>query len=325
MEKAVGSSSKHRDIDVLGFGMIVYDVFARPVDTVPEWGRLVTFDEIAHHVGGCPVNTCVDLARLGARVMIGGCIGADPAGNTVREKLKEAGLNVGGLTAVEGSSTAFTFVAIGSDGQRRYFHTVGANASLSDTYCQDSMLKRSKILHIGGTLLMPGFDGEPTARLLRRAKNLGLITSMDTAFNPGVDALSLVRPCLKYLDIFIPSIEEAELISGKTDPEEILDTMDGEGVPVVGVKLGAEGSVVRAEGKTCWVPPFKVKPVDTTGAGDAFMAGFLYGTLQDWPIEKRARFANAVAAICIQAVGCSTSIVAADKVLDFMERTEQVK
>jgi sugar/nucleoside kinase (ribokinase family) len=318
----VETTNAQKDIDVLGFGIIVYDVFAKPLDAVPDWGRLITFDEIAHSVGGCPVNTSVDLAKLGAKVMIGGCLGTDPAGNTVREKLREAGLVVGGLTAIEGRSTSFTFIAIGSDGQRRFFHTVGANACISDAHCTDDMLRRAKILHVGGTLLMPGFDGEPTARLLKRAKEFGLITSMDTAFNPGVDAASLVKPCFKYLDIFIPSIEEAELISGKTDPQEILDSFDGEGMPVVGIKLGSKGSVIRAEGQTHWVPPFKVTPVDTTGAGDAFMAGFLYGTLKGWPILERARFATAVAAICIQAIGCSTSIVPADEVKAFMEKTD---
>lgn len=311
-----------KDIDVLGFGMIVYDVFAKPLDAVPDWGRLVTFDEIAHNVGGCPVNTSVDLARLGARAMIGGCIGADPVGKTVKEKLQQSGVLVGGLTAIEGKSTSFTFVAVGSDGQRRYFHTVGANAFLSDSYCTDEMLQRAKILHIGGTLLMPGFDGEPTARLLKRAKKLGLTTSMDTAFNPGVDALSLVKPCFRYLDIFIPSIEEAELIAGKSDPDAILDSLDGEGMPILGIKLGAEGSVVRAGGETHWTPSFNVTPVDTTGAGDAFMAGFLYGTLQQWPVERRMHFANAVAGMCIQAMGCSTNVKTAAETLRFMESTE---
>jgi sugar/nucleoside kinase (ribokinase family) len=313
------SIASDKDIDVLGFGIVVYDVFARPLDTVPDWGKLLTFDEISHNVGGCATNTTSDVVRLGASAMIGGCVGDDPTGEAVKAKLVDAGLNIDGLTVLEGQATSFTFIAIGSDGQRRFFHTVGANASISDTHCPDALLSRSKILHIGGTLLMPGFDGEPTAKLLKRAKDLGLTTSMDTAFNGGVDAPSLVSACFPYLDILIPSIEEAELIAGSTDPAVILDMLGDTGIPVVGIKLGPEGSVVRAEGETYWTPAYKVEAVDTTGAGDAFMAGFLYGTLHGWPVEKRARFATAVAAFCIQAVGCSTNIAPAEEVLDFME------
>ncbi|HOS95092.1 MAG TPA: PfkB family carbohydrate kinase, partial [Armatimonadota bacterium] len=161
-------------------------------------------------------------------------------------------------------------------------------------------------------------DGEPTVRLLARARQLGATTSMDTAFNPNVDAAALIEPCLPHLDVFIPSIEEAQAITGESDPGRILDTLDGHGTRTLGVKLGAEGCLIRSSGETRRHAAFEVGVVDGSGAGDAFFAGYLYGVLQGWGADESACFANATAAHCIQAIGCSAGVPTAEEVRAFM-------
>ncbi|MBN2211918.1 MAG: sugar kinase [Sedimentisphaerales bacterium] len=312
----------NKDIDVLCVGIIVYDVMGKPIDEIPDWGRLVTFKQVEHHIGGCAVNTGVDLVRLSRgelNITIGGCVGTDGAGHFVKKRMFEEKLNVTAVLEIEHVATSYTFVMIGSDGQRRYFHHFGANAFLRDTDIPDMLLDRSRILHIGGSFVMPKMDGEPTANLLRRAKERSVMTFLDTVYNPDADCRALIEPCAPYLDVFIPSIEEAEMITGKTVPEEILDVLSDLGIGVVGVKLGKEGCIVRGDGRTHRIPIYPVKAVDSSGAGDAFMAGFIYATMQEWPMEKRARFANAVAAHCVGSVGCNTGIPAAEDVLKFME------
>jgi len=202
-------------LDVLCVGIAVADVMAKPIDELPAWDHLATFDHIEHHIGGCAVNTGVDLARLGVKAAVSACLGRDGAGQFVRRRLEEEGVDVSGLVETNKASSSYTFVMIGSDGRRRYLHHVGANAHFTDGEVPDDLLGRCRILHVGGSFLMPAMDGEPTARLLRRAKNLGAITSMDTAFNPNVDCRALLQPCLPYLDIFIPSIEEANAVTGR--------------------------------------------------------------------------------------------------------------
>jgi sugar/nucleoside kinase (ribokinase family) len=196
---------------------------------------------------------------------------------------------------------------------------MGANARLTESDVSDALLVRSRLLHIGGAFLMPGLDGEPLARLLERAKKLGLETSLDTAFNPDVDAKALIVPCLPHLDIFFPSIEEATAITGRSDTEEIFDWLEDFRVPVVGVKLGQRGCAVREKGKTTFYPAYPVDVVDGSGAGDAFMAGYLYGVLEGWSVADSARFGNATAAHCIQAIGCSSGIRLAAAIGDFMK------
>jgi sugar/nucleoside kinase (ribokinase family) len=318
-EERFMKQAKERGVDVLCAGIVVADVMAKAIDEVPAWDHLGTFDHIEHHIGGCAVNTAVDLAHLGAWVKVCACVGNDGAGMFIRRRLEDEGVPASGLVEAEGVATSYTFVMIGSDGRRRYLHHVGANARFQENDVPDALLADARMLHVGGAFLMPGMDGAPTARLLERAKNLGLTTSMDTAFNPRVDAAALVKPCLPWLDIFIPSVEEASAITGATEPEAMLDWFSGHDIGVLGIKLGARGAVLRSGGETRYYPVFPVDVVDGSGAGDAFYAGFLHGVCQGWAVDMCAQFANATAAHCIQAVGCSAGVPDAAAVQRFID------
>jgi sugar/nucleoside kinase (ribokinase family) len=304
--------------DVLCVGIAVADAMAKPVDRIPDWDRLGTFDHLEHHVGGCAVNTGVDLVRLGASAAVSACVGRDGAGAFVRQRLRESGLDTTGLVETDEAATAYTFVMIGSDGRRRYLHHVGANALLTDSHVPADLLARGRIVHLGGSLLMPAMDGEPTARLLAQAREVGLLTSMDTAFNPHVDSRALIEPCLPWLDIFIPSVEEARAITGQSDVAAMLDWLAPWPIRTLGIKLGDGGCVIREQGGTTRYPAYQVEVVDGSGAGDAFMAGFLYGCLQGWDTPRTTRFANATAAHCIQAIGCSAGVPRAGQVTAFL-------
>jgi sugar/nucleoside kinase (ribokinase family) len=307
------------EIEVLCVGIAVADVMAKPIDELPDWDRLGTFDHIEHHIGGCAVNTAVDLIRLGVPAGVSACIGRDGAGAFVRRSLVEAGVDAEGLVETDAAATSYTFVMIGSDGRRRYLHHVGANAHFTESDVPADLIARARVLHMGGSLLMPAMDGQPTARLLARAREMGVITSMDTAYNPNVDSRALVEPCLPHLDIFMPSVEEARAITGESEPNAMLDRLAAYGVTTLGIKLGAEGCLIRTGAQTRRYPAYEVEVVDGSGAGDAFMAGFLYGILQGWEIDRTARFANATAAHCIQAIGCSAGVPAAQAVARFPE------
>jgi len=306
-------------VDVLCVGIAVADVMAKPIDAIPEWDRLGTFGHIEHHIGGCAVNTGVDLVRLGASVAVSACIGRDGAGLFVKNTVAEAGVDTSGLVETGAAATSYTFVMIGSDGRRRYLHHIGANAHFADTDVPTDLLARARIVHIGGALLMPAMDGEPTGRVLARARELGAVTSMDTAYSPSVDSRALFAPCAPHLDCFLPSIEEARAITGEEDPQAALRRLGRYGIPTVGIKLGADGCVLLQDGEVRHYPAFRVPVVDGSGAGDAFVAGFLYGMLRDWDPGRTATFANAVAAHCIQAIGCSAGVPSADTVMRFLD------
>ena len=309
-----------REVQVLCIGIAVADVMAKPIDDLPDWDHLGTFDHIEHHLGGCAVNTAVDIVRLGVPAGVSACVGRDSAGASIRQGLAEAGVDTTGLVETDGAATSYTFVMIGSDGRRRYLHHVGANALFTDAHVPLDLAERVRVMHMGGSCLMPAMDGEPTARLLARAHDVGVITAMDTAYNPNVDAWALIEPCLPHLDIFLPSVEEAQAITGESEPEAMLAAFEGHDFRIVGIKLGPEGCLIRTGQGPERYPAFPTTVVDGSGAGDAFMAGCLYGVLQDWDIDQTARFANATAAHCIQAIGCSAGVPSADRIMQFLAR-----
>lgn len=245
-------------MDVLCLGMYVTDLLAKPVDKIPERGKLELFDKMELHTGGCANNTSIGLARLGISSASMGKIGNDGFGDFVLRRLNENNVDTRGIVRTPETNTSTTFVMIASDGERTFLHCIGANATISNEDINYDLIEESKILHVAGVFLMPGFDGEPTARVLKRAKEMGVRTSLDTAWDSRGQWLSLIEPCLEYIDIFLPSIEEASMISGKDQPEEIAQFFLDYGIEIVGLKMGLDGSYIRTKDVELRVPAYPV-------------------------------------------------------------------
>jgi sugar/nucleoside kinase (ribokinase family) len=132
--------------------------------------------------------------------------------------------------------------------------------------------------------------------------------------------MQLIAPCLPYLDYFIPSLEEAEMISGKSNPEEIADSFLEAGVKTAVIKLGSKGCFIKNKaGDKYFIDSFKgIKAVDTTGAGDSFAAGFITGIVKGWDLYKCGKFANAVGAHCVMKVGATSGIKTIDEIQKFI-------
>ena len=296
-------------MDVCCLGILVADAFGSPIDDLPPKGRLKLFDHMELHIGGCAANSAIAMARLGLTTGSMGKVGNDAFGTFVIATLEDAGVNASGVVVDDEASTSFTFVAVGSDGQRRFFHTMGANATLAEADVDMAIVEQARILHVAGTMVMPTFDGEQTAHVLEKARAAGVTTCMDTVFNDRIaDYMPAVGPCLPHLDMFLPSIEEAERVAGTSDPKAIVRRLHEGGCGIVVVKLGERGSYVFGRGEEAYVPAYRVKAIDTSGAGDCWVAGFLTGQLRGWTLVESARFGNAVAAHCVQAVGCTSGV-----------------
>ena len=170
---------------------------------------------------------------------------------------------------------------------------------------------------------MPAFDGEGAAQTLQAAKQKGLITALDTAYNDRIeDWFALMQPCFPHLDYFLPSIEEAEAISGQSTPEDMAKFFMDQGCGVAGIKCGGEGSYLLTEDGGQHFPVYKVDPVDTSGAGDSWVAGFLCGLLKELPLDDCALLGNATAAHCIQAVGCTAGVKSLEEIQAFQRSNE---
>ena len=299
---------KGEQMDVLSLGIFVVDVLGKPIDHFPEKGKLVLFDELEIHTGGCANNTAIALTRLGVSVGTMGKIGNDRFGDLILHTLAENQVDTAGIQRDVNVNTSFTFVAIASDGERSFCHYIGANGELSEDDLNWDIIKTAKILHIAGALVMPRFDGQPMANVLQKAKTLGITTSLDTAWDATGKWLETLEPCLPFVDIFLPSLTEAQHLTGKSEVREISTFLRNYGISTIGLKMGERGSYVSTPEEELFVPAYPVNIVDATGAGDAYVAGFLTGTVKGWDLKTTAELASATGAACVTAIGTTAGI-----------------
>ncbi len=308
-----------KDIDVACMGILVADVFGRPIDEWPTRGRLSLVDEMGIGIGGCAANTGIGLAKLGGKVAVVGRVGNDGFGAFVRQTLEESGVDTSAIVSDPEAGTSGTMVMVHGDGERSFIHYMGASTRVLPSDMPDDILARAKVVHIAGTLVMPGFDGGPAAEVLRRAKQAGATTCLDTVWDPTGRWMELVGPMLPHSDIFLPSISEAVELTGEIEPPAIAEKLIAAGPSIVGLKQGEHGCYIRTPDDELSLPAFDIEPIDGTGAGDAFVAGFLRGYLEGWPLEQIGRFASAAGAMATLAMGTTGGVGSSAETLAFAE------
>jgi sugar/nucleoside kinase (ribokinase family) len=303
-------------MDVVCLGILVADAIARPVGELPERGSLGLVEEISLHGGGCALNTASTLVRLGLSAGAGGKVGDDPLGGFLLALLDERGVGRDGVLTDPAVATSASIVLVDSSGERTFLHLPGASARLRADELDRSYLFSGRCLHLAGALVMEALDGEPAARLLAEARSRGLMTSLDTVWD-ATGRWERVLPALPHVDLFAPSLAEGRAITGEEEPAAIASSLRERGVGAVVLKCGASGCYASGDGVEGALQAFPVTAVDGTGAGDAFVAGLLYGRLAGWSLERSARFANAVGALATMAVGAVEGVRGLEETLAF--------
>lgn len=309
--------------DVISLGILVADIITRPLKEYPSKGRLVLVDEMELHSGGCALNTGIALSKVGIKVGVIGKVGCDAHGDFLITEMKKYNVNTSGVVRDKNVSTSATLVLVSEDGERSFIHYLGADGEFCEKDVNMNLIKKTKILHLAGFFVMPKFDGKPTLNILKKAKKLGITTSLDTVWDTHGRWMKLLEPCLPYVDIFLPSIEEAKRLTNKDRPEEIAKEFISYGIKKVALKMSDKGCYIRSENEEHFIPPYKVKVVDTTGAGDCFVAGFLAGEIWGWDLEKCGKFANVLGAQCVQSIGASAGVSNKTNALKFMKQKEK--
>ena len=253
--------------------------------------------------GGSCANTIAALGFLGARAVFCGHVGQDQFGKLYESRLQEA---CGGdaLAWTEGANTGKCLSIISAqDAERTMLTDLGAAVQMPALGSFAEALVDSRLLHIEGYLLHPGPMADRAREAIAIAAENGIPVSIDAA-DPSVvaaqrDAMwSLITD---HCDVVFLNEEEAQELC-QSDVETALDRL-GEKVRTVVVKLGSKGSLVRHAGETVRVGVHAVQARDTTGAGDAYAAGFLYGYVHGWSPAQAADLAARVAALTVGQVG----------------------
>jgi len=308
---------------ILCVGQMVVDILVQGMDVLDFSIDTHRVSDISFRNGGDCLNTAIDLKRLGNEIGFTGLLGDDILGRYLLEVLENNRIETRGIRITDKARTSSVIVAINSNGERVFFYYGGANDLFSFNDINQDEIRQFGIIHVGGTFLLPGFDGDGTAKLFELAHRHGKFTSMDVTWDTTGNWMQTIEPCLKHLDIFMPSSGEAEKITGETCPESMAKALIDKGIKNVIIKLGKEGCYVNTFGENFYFPAYKVPVVDTTGAGDAFVAGVLTGISKGWNIGKSVQFASAVSAFCIQTLGATTGIPPFDKVLSFIDTYQQ--
>ncbi|MEK6754934.1 MAG: PfkB family carbohydrate kinase [Bacteroidota bacterium] len=302
-------------LDVVVAGLAVADIIGRPVNlrNPPRRGTLKLIDSITLTTGGNVSNVGIDLAKLGFKVGVVTRVGSDLLGRLVTQHYRAFGIDTEGVIVDVTAQTSATMVSVDKDGERTFLHTRGCmkHFRAEDILHHLPLLRKAKMLAIGYLGLIPETEREFKKLFQTLKSKTTLKILLDTAAAPRVSSKAL-KGFLPYVDYFIPSYEEAMLITGRRTPEAIVQYLLAAGAPhTVGVKLGSKGCFLATHQRSEYVRARQVRHmVDATGAGDAFVAGFLAATIRGFNPFKAARVANAVAASCVTAVGASTAIKA---------------
>lgn len=301
-----------RLFDCIVVGSCVVDLLCRPVNLHQPIGAGTLHNTEPFQVvaGGITSNAGITMSRLGLRTGVFSYIGNDIWGQIVKDIFEAGGVDTGQLVVHPTESTSTTVVAIAADGERSFFHCVGAPRCLDAEAFLDRMnlWSNARCMLLGYYSLLTRIE-KRLPEVLAEIRKVGCLTALDAAGEGGtMEPLNRILP---HLDVWVPSRKEAEHQTGLTDPDKIIDRYRNCGAPgVVGVKLGGNEGVLLSESAGQFVhvpscpPPGDV--IDTTGAGDNFYAGFLAGLLQGMSLKDSGQLGCAAAACCVTALGGST-------------------
>lgn len=301
-----------KDFDCVGFGTNAVDFLIR-VPHYPAFNSKVELSGYTRAAGGEIATTMVGLTRLGLRTAYVGRFGDDESGEIGRRSLADEGVDISFAETMANTRTQIAFIIIDErNGERTVIWERESNLAYSRDEAPVEIAKRCKALH---------FTPHDTAACLEMAmaaKSAGAVISsdIDNLFD-GIEGL------LPYIDILVASSEFPEKLTGIADKRQALITISEKyGCAVTGVTLGEQGSMLYCGGEFIETHGFAVPGgcKDTTGAGDSYRVGLLYGLLTGRSVEESARAANAVAALKCRSVGARTSLPAADELISFLKK-----
>lgn len=299
-------------IDVAGFGTNAVD-FLIQVPEYPEFNSKVRLLDYTQAAGGEAASTMAGLQRLGLRTRYIGRFGDDDAGDVGFRSLSDEGVDMSYAERVAGARTQIAFIVIDArNGERTVIWDRDQKLSFLPDEAPVNAVTEAKVLH-----LTP-HDTQACIRLAQAAREKGVIvsTDIDRVFDGIQDLLPLV-------DVLLMSVDFPVHLTGTADHKESLALLKEKyGCGIAGITLGDHGSLVLGPEGFIESPAFAVPGGcrDTTGAGDAFRVGFLYGLVNGHTVEESCRMANATAALKCRAVGARTSLPTAAELADLLKK-----
>jgi sugar/nucleoside kinase (ribokinase family) len=299
--------------DLIAFGEVALDIILAGVDQVPRrWAILGNAKAACAVTAGSAGYVAQCFCRLGGRASVVGKIGNDNVGRFVLDGFRRCSVSSKDLIVDREADTEISTVILYNDGNKS--SVVSGILPLIPSDFTRRSLTNGRAFHFAGFLLYPNLWGKRAVSLFKMVENVGLFVSADPQMSATGAWAQPFKRILEHLDALLLDEEEARRISRRKRITEAVERLLKDGPRIVAVKSGARGCTVGYGDRIRSIKAYKVKPVSTIGAGDAFDAAFIFGSLQNWSVEKTARFANVVAAISTTQYGCMTAIPGANVV-----------
>ncbi|MBN8581086.1 MAG: sugar kinase [Anaerolineae bacterium] len=300
--------------DILVAGEINPDLILSG-NVMPEFGQVEKIvDDAKLTIGSSSVIFACGAARLGLNVAFIGICGDDVFGKFMLDEMSKSNVDIGNVIIRPNEPTGLS-VILNQTSDRAILTHSGLIAELQASDITDDLLRKARHLHVASYFLQTKLQPDlPT--LFKRARTLGLTTSLDTNYDPsekwiGFDEL------LAVTNVFLPNEAEAKSLTGAVNAEEAANRLRSK-VEALAIKLGKDGALGTCGSQKVQAESIPVKVVDTVGAGDSFDAGFIYGYLNGWELEKSLRLACVCGALSTQQAGGTNGQPTLDEAMKYL-------
>lgn len=292
---------------VVLFGDINIDILMS-IPRYPPAGGDAMAGHVAIRPGGSVANTAIVLSKLGLKTRLVGRVGNDIWAEKAMQPLIDSGVDLTHVSRDPVDSTGLIFIPVTSDGERTMFSYRGANIHKPADEIEPGILDSAGFLHISSYNLLESPQREATYKLVDLARNRNLKISVDVGVEPALRLQDELIQLMPSLSLVVLSVEEARNLVDADTPHEISTQLLDQGVSLVGLKLGRSGCLVAGPRSQHLIPGFAVDTVDTTGAGDSFCAGLIYGCVSGLGLGACGVIANALGALATTVWGCGLAL-----------------
>jgi ribokinase len=290
--------------DVIGFGALNVDTLLK-VDKIAVAEEESYIHDYTEACGGSAANTTVGLARLGCKVGFIGKVANDHEGNLQIDCFKTEGVDTGGIIQTKKGKSGMVLGLVDKKGARALYINSGVNDLIEPRELKWEYVSQTQFLHLSS------FVGEKSFRTQKKLLS-SLPSNIKISFDPGSvyaqKGFAAIEPIIQNSYVMMPNALELELLTGENDFPKGSRLLIDMGVKIVAVKLGKKGCYVTNGQEKRTIEPFRVPVADTTGAGDAFNAGFLYGLINNKSLAECGKLGNFVASRSIMKMGARAGL-----------------
>ena len=290
-------------------------------------GTLDSVTTFASGYGGDASNFAVAASRAGGKVGIITRLGQDEFGDAFMSLWKREGVDTSLVQRTDDGPTGL-YIITRNQGRHNftYYRTGSAASLMTPKMLPEAAIRQVRLLHVTGVTQGISASSRDAARAaMDIARASGTLISYDPNYRPTLwpldHARSVINESIAMADIVTPSMEEAEMMLGITQPEKAAETYLGMGASIVALKLGADGALIATRDSMQRVDPIRVDAVDCSGAGDAFAGAFVTTFLEGRSLDWCARFAIVAAGLSTTGLGCVLPVPDRENVLEYLDKS----